>query len=373
MVEPTSGLFWWSAETISTFMPLAAAPKSSTAIFAATTAPGPDDVGIQAGHVVHHADLDHAVGDLRLRRRSAQAKGRSDQGRQESALQFHFQPFQLHQHPAPAPVPFKRRAPRAACRCLASSSAAHEGFDHLAVLDHVEAVGQRRGEAEVLLHHHDGQPLFAQRADGAAQRLHDHRRQAFGDLVQQQQLGAGAQDARHRQHLLLATRQAPAGAGAALLQVREHRVDLVEAHAARGHRRWQQQVLLAAQAGEDAALLGAVAQPELRDAVRRQVHRLRAVDHDRAGAPAHQAHDRLQRGGAAGAVAAQQRDDLALVHRQVDAVQDVRFAVPGVHVGQAQHFGGLSHGRPAVRPLRCPCRPPAPAGSSTPPRKAHRR
>ena len=41
MVEPTSGLFWWSAETISTFMPLAAAPKSSTAIFAATTEPGP--------------------------------------------------------------------------------------------------------------------------------------------------------------------------------------------------------------------------------------------------------------------------------------------------------------------------------------------
>ena len=42
MVEPTSGLFWWSAETISTFMPLAAAPKSSTAIFAAASPPGPD-------------------------------------------------------------------------------------------------------------------------------------------------------------------------------------------------------------------------------------------------------------------------------------------------------------------------------------------
>ena len=39
--EPTSGLFWWSALTISTFMPLAAAPKSSTAIRAATTEPWP--------------------------------------------------------------------------------------------------------------------------------------------------------------------------------------------------------------------------------------------------------------------------------------------------------------------------------------------
>src|SRR5712692_4410677 len=41
MAEPTSALFWWSAATTSTFMPLAAAPKSSTAIRAATTEPGP--------------------------------------------------------------------------------------------------------------------------------------------------------------------------------------------------------------------------------------------------------------------------------------------------------------------------------------------
>ena len=41
MLEPTSGLFWWSAETISTFMPFLAAPKSSTAICAASTEPGP--------------------------------------------------------------------------------------------------------------------------------------------------------------------------------------------------------------------------------------------------------------------------------------------------------------------------------------------
>src|SRR5262245_28198399 len=42
MFEPTSALFWWSAEMISTFMPLAAAPKSSTAMRAATTDPWPE-------------------------------------------------------------------------------------------------------------------------------------------------------------------------------------------------------------------------------------------------------------------------------------------------------------------------------------------
>ncbi len=40
--EPTSALFWWSAKMISTFMPFFAAPKSSTAMRAATTEPWPD-------------------------------------------------------------------------------------------------------------------------------------------------------------------------------------------------------------------------------------------------------------------------------------------------------------------------------------------
>ena len=42
MLEAMSGLFWWSAETISTLMPLPAASKSSTAICAATTEPSPE-------------------------------------------------------------------------------------------------------------------------------------------------------------------------------------------------------------------------------------------------------------------------------------------------------------------------------------------
>ena len=41
MAAPTSGLFWWSAETISTFSPCASGLKSSTASRAATTEPSP--------------------------------------------------------------------------------------------------------------------------------------------------------------------------------------------------------------------------------------------------------------------------------------------------------------------------------------------
>ncbi len=39
---PTSGLFWWSAATISTFRPFSAALKSSTANRAAATEPSPE-------------------------------------------------------------------------------------------------------------------------------------------------------------------------------------------------------------------------------------------------------------------------------------------------------------------------------------------
>lgn len=46
------------------------------------------------------------------------------------------------------------------------------------------------------------------------------------------------------------------------------------------------------------------------------------------------------RGGAAGAVAAQQRDHLARLNVDVDTVQDVRFTVPGVQVLDADGGGG---------------------------------
>ena len=103
----------------------------------------------------------------------------------------------------------------------------------LPMLDDVVAVGHRRSEAEVLFHQQDGEALLAKHADGIADLLHDDGRQALGRLVEQQQLGARAQDAGDRQHLLLAARQLGALAGAALLQVGKQSVDLVDRQARR--------------------------------------------------------------------------------------------------------------------------------------------
>ena len=112
----------------------------------------------------------------------------------------------------------------------------------------------------------------------------------------------------------------------------------------------QHQVLLRRQARENAALFGAVADAQVRDLVRAACSIVsRAVDLDRALARAGQAHDRAQRGGAARAVAAEQRDHFALVHDEVDAVQHVRFAVPGVQAFDAKRSSACN-----VLPARSP-------------------
>ena len=116
---------------------------------------------------------------------------------------------------------------------FAATSAADDHVDHAAVLHDVVAVGDGRGEVEVLLDQQDGEAALLSVRMTSPMLLDDHRRQAFGRLVEQQQVGAGAQDAADRQHLLLAARQLGALAATALLEVGEQLVDLVQAHAAR--------------------------------------------------------------------------------------------------------------------------------------------
>ena len=220
-------------------------------------------------------------------------------------------------------------------------------------------------------------PLLAQRADHARQRLHDHRRQAFGDLVEQQQLArrcAGcapppASAARRPTGACPGWRGARAGWGTSRRsRPRSCRPRPAAAAAAGSPRRsgWRR---CRAPRGSSrcpscAMRCGGMLTASVPLTL---IEPLRAAD---------QAQDGAQRGGAPGAVAAEQRHHLAAVHREVDAVQDVRLAVPGVQVFQAQQFScrcSVSHARPAVRRRRCPCRPRSPAGSSTPRRTALRR
>src|SRR6202034_767788 len=72
-------------------------------------------------------------------------------------------------------------------RHLAREFRRAKAIDDAAVLHDVETVGQWCRETEVLFHHDDGVPAAAQLLDGARQRLHDHWRESFGDLIQQEQ------------------------------------------------------------------------------------------------------------------------------------------------------------------------------------------
>src|SRR3546814_10314280 len=148
--------------------------------------------------------------------------------------------------------------------------------------------------AEVLLHQNDGESLLLQLRDRPADLLDDDRGEALGRLVEQQQPGAGAQDAADRQHLLLAAGELGALAGAALLQVREQLVNLLDREAALAHPRREHQVLLDRETGEDTALLRAVGDAAAGDGARRQADEFLAFEDDRPLAPGQDAHDPLQ-------------------------------------------------------------------------------
>src|SRR5207244_13170480 len=67
-----------------------------------------------------------------------------------------------------------------------------------ALLQHVDAVGERQRELDVLLGEQDGQALALEPGDLLAQVIDDDRRQSLGRLVEQEQLGVAHQRARDR-------------------------------------------------------------------------------------------------------------------------------------------------------------------------------
>src|SRR3954471_3049991 len=142
------------------------------------------------------------------------------------------------------------------------------------VLDDVVPVGHGLGEPEILLHQQDGEALLLQPRNGAADLLHDHRREALGRLVEQEKPRPRAQDAADGEHLLLAAGELGALAPQALAQVGKELENLLQRKPAWRHLRRQHQVLLYVEAREDAALLRADRYAEPGDGVRSELDRL---------------------------------------------------------------------------------------------------
>src|SRR5277367_5917375 len=182
-----------------------------------------------------------------------------------------------------------------------------EGVDDLAVLHDEEAVGQGRGEAEILLDEQDREAFPLELGDGAADLLNDDRREPFRRFVEHQESRAGAQDARDRQHLLLAAGKLAAAAGETLAQIGKEREDPLDAHRARlADLRRKEQILLDRQTGEYRAFLRTEGDAEAGDAVYREVDEFLAAEYDGSGSLADDAHDRFQGRRLAGPVASEQ-------------------------------------------------------------------
>ena len=96
------------------------------------------------------------------------------------------------------------------------------------------------------------------------------------------------------------------------------------------------------------------------DTVDRQTDELLAVEHDRTHSLADDTHDRLQGRRLSRSVSPEQRHDLALPHVEIDAVQNMRFIVPGLQAFDVEHRlirrgrtlrdSRLSHAPPRDRP-----------------------
>jgi hypothetical protein len=191
---------------------------------------------------------------------------------------------------------------------------------------------------------------------------HDDRREAFKGLVEQHQFRIADEGPRDREHLLLAARQRPSRALAALAEAREDLADLLDRPGpGRGQRR-ETEVLLHGDRFDDPPLVGHELEAAARDLIGRQALDRIAVEVDGAGPRRHDAHDRAHRRGRARAVAAQERH-----HRSArdgarhvvdgDEPAEATGRRPGFQERRGRHgHAGPSRARAARgagRPVRC--------------------
>src|SRR5262249_43155372 len=88
---------------------------------------------------------------------------------------------------------------------------------------------------------------------------------------------------------------------------------------------------------KDPSVLGDIADPQAREAIRRQAGDVTALENDPPTGGPDEPHDRLERRGFADTVAAEEADDFAAAYLEGNAVQDVRFRVERVDGVEGQH------------------------------------
>jgi hypothetical protein len=196
---------------------------------------------------------------------------------------------------------------------------------------------KRHRRGEVLLDDDQGVTLRRKAAADIHELPHDQRGQALERLVQQDDLRVADQGATDREHLLFPAREIGAPARAALVQAREDVVDAGERPALLRGEAGQHQILLDAEAAEDAPLLVHELHAGPRDRVALHSPDLDAVEPYRAGTGLHHSHQALERRALPRPIAAEQGHDLVALDAQRHIEEDVRISVVAL---QPAHLAG---------------------------------
>ncbi len=210
----------------------------------------------------------------------------------------------------------------------------------MTVFHHIAAIGQLERLVGVLLDQEDGYAISAQLFDDVEDLLNDDRRQSQRRLVKQQQLGLAHQCTGNGEHLLFA-----AGHGAATLletllqswEQQQHLVQLLLEVRLVGEEPTHGQVLLDRQPSKDAPPFGYHGNVLAHDVEGLLADQLLALEADAAFGRHGRSAERHQQGRLAGAVGADQGDDLALADFHVDVMQRLDLAVKGRDVFEIQH------------------------------------
>ena len=213
-------------------------------------------------------------------------------------------------------------------------------FDDMAVIDDVNAIGERHRGRDILLHDHDSLPGIRKLAARRQKIAHDDGGETFERLVEQQDLRLANQRARNRQHLLFAAGEIGAAAAAPFLEPRKHGVDAFKRPPLRRRQAGEDDVFFDVQAAKDAAVFVDQLHAGLGDDVAFLAGDLVAIEDDGPGARRHDAHQALQGRALAGPVAAQQRHDLVLLHAHRDVEQDMGIAVIAVQSADVEETHG---------------------------------
>ena len=190
---------------------------------------------------------------------------------------------------------------------------------HAARAHHVGDVGDFKCPLDQLLDQQDGAAGGPQLEQHVHHLVHDDGSQPEGRLVEHEQPRRAHQRLADGQHLLLSARERAGHGSAALLQDGEQAVDLVQAltllrPADAGTVQPEVQVTCHRLGAKELAAFGHLQHTVIDDAPRRQRPDGGAVEMDRSALHGQQARDGLEQRALAGPVAAQQRDDLVLVH-----------------------------------------------------------